>query len=98
MRFALSKTLKQVFCKQCSRLLFFFFFERERFSITVKTLPIGTRDDPKILNLGFKPTAMGPKDAEGMTNSVDPDQTAHLGPHCDMSVQNVGSLRYMLLN
>ena len=25
---------------------------------------------------------MGPNDADGMTNSVDPDQTAPLGLHC----------------
>ena len=45
---------------------------------------------------------MSPKDAEGMTNSADPDQTSplqsHLGLHClpkPICLKNLGLLRYV---
>ena len=43
---------------------------------------------------------MGPKDADGMANSVDPDQTAPLGSGSALFAQtclseNLGSLRYL---
>ena len=41
---------------------------------------------PKNLTVRFYRTVMGPEDADGMANSVDPDQTAQeqsdLGLHC----------------
>ena len=49
---------------------------------------------------------MSPNDADGMANSVDPDQTAPLGAVWSGSAlfaqtylsENLGSLRYMLNN
>ena len=48
---------------------------------------------------------MGPKDADGMANSVDPDQTAPVGAVWSGSTlfaqtclsENLGSLQYVLL-
>ena len=53
-------------------------------TITVKILNIGTPKTitmicPKMEQVWLNNAAMCPKDADGMANSVEPDQTAPLG-------------------
>ena len=58
----------------------------------------------KIWTVWLYHRAMSPNDADGMANSVDPDQTAPLGAVWSGSAlfaqaylsENLGSLRYML--
>ena len=59
---------------------------------------------PKIGTVWFYYRVMGPKDTDGMANSVDPDQTAPLGAVWSRSTlfaqtclsENLGSLLYLL--
>ena len=61
---------------------------------------------PKICTRWLNPRVMYPKDADGIANSVDPDQTAPVGAVCSGSAlfaqtylsENLGSSRYMFLS
>ena len=98
----LYKTQLNVF--ELLSLLYFLFFQNTVNFLNIRTPQKNCCKHSKIWTMWFYHRVMGPNDADGMANSVDPDQTAPLGTVWSGSAllaqaylsENLGWLRYTI--